>query len=90
MVIKDVGSVEVVVTNRRDGTPVLSLTADGEDGCEVLSRIEASLNQARVFAVMMGMADVYDLCECKEKLGKIIGLEIPMALGGIGLMLSGI
>jgi len=82
---KQTGIVEILVSNRMDGTPIMELKATDEEGRKVLERVEAALSKARFLAVSMGRADIHRVCDYKEEHEKIVGLTIPMALGGIGL-----
>jgi hypothetical protein len=85
MMKKQTGAIEIVVSNRIDGTPIMELKAEDPEGRKILSRVETALSKARLLAVSMGRADILGVCDYKEEKDEIVVLKIPMALGGIGL-----
>ena len=80
------GVISVHIGNTKNGTPILELHADDLVGSQTLTRIECCLERARMIAVSVDKADIFDVCKVirKKDSDLVEHLSIPLALGGIG------
>lgn len=85
--MKTAGVIEVKVTNRSDGVPILKLEAKDKGGRKFLTRLEEGLRIAQLIAIPEGKADIHNVCGSSGTVtpDERSSLSIALALGGIGL-----
>ena len=79
------GVIDIGLSNRLDGTPLLRLEAIDTEGKKYLHALNDALNVVWLEAVSKGKADINNVCGSIGNSTEMMSMSIPLALGGVEL-----
>lgn len=79
------GKIGIRVLNRTDGTPLLQLRATNAAGRKLMTSLYKDLLDAQLVGITKRKAGTFSPCGSMGINDQKIELDIPLALGGIGL-----
>jgi hypothetical protein len=80
------GTISIQASNRKDGTPMLILSATDKPSKKMLARIQDDLELVRLRALPQGKADISNVCGSSSDKDGVSSMHIPLALGGVDIL----